>query len=282
MACILVVLAETKTIGNWIQYLYSNIIAQPLDTIKVGVPAFIYVIQNNLQYVAISNLDAATFQVTYQLKILTTAIFSVIMLGKSLNKVQWISLLLLFAGVSLVQLQPAPISVKNAATTTSSPSSPQSTQKPLVGLLAVIASSICSGFAGVYFEKILKGSKGTIWLRNIQMGIFGVILGFLGMLLNDGAKVRQKGFLFGYTTTVWTVIGMQAFGGLLVAVVVKYADNILKGFATSFSIILSCVVSIYLFNFNLSVQFVLGAVLVMAAIYFYGRPTPPASGTQKL
>ena len=281
MTCILVVLVETKTIGNWVHYLYSNVIAQPFDTIKVAVPAFIYVTQNNLQYVAISNLDAATFQVTYQLKILTTAIFSVLMLGKSLSRVQWISLLLLFTGVSLVQLQPATISQKNAAVASSSPPSYQSTQKPLVGLLAVLASCICSGFAGVYFEKILKGSKGTIWLRNVQMGIFGVILGFVGMLINDGTKVREEGFFFGYTIIVWTVIGMQAFGGLLVAVVVKYADNILKGFATSFSIILSCVVSIYLFNFHLNVQFVAGTVLVIVAIYLYGRPTPVVSANER-
>lgn len=37
----------------------------------------------------------------------------------------------------------------------------------------------------------------------------------------------------------------QAFGGLVVAAVVKYADNILKGFATSLSIVVSSFVSFY-------------------------------------
>lgn len=39
---------------------------------------------------------------------------------------------------------------------------------------------------------------------------------------------------------------LQAFGGLVIATVIKYADNILKGFATSLSIILSTVISYYI------------------------------------
>lgn len=112
---------------------YSHLIAQPYDTAKVCIPSLIYTIQNNLLYVAVSNLQAATFmvrkqsksiikctfitQVTYQLKILTTALFSVCMLGKPLSRQQWLSLVLLFVGVSMVQLQEqtsrAPIATRN-------------------------------------------------------------------------------------------------------------------------------------------------------------------------
>ena len=69
---------------------------------------------------------------------------------------------------------------------------------------------------------------------------------------------------------------LQAFSGLIVAVVVKYADNILKGFATSAAIVISCVVSMYLFDFQLSVQFVVGSTLVIAATYMYSRYVPSA------
>ena len=88
------------------------------------------------------------------------------------------------------------------------------------------------------------------------------------MLLNDGTKIQERGFLYGYSTLVWIVISMQAFGGLLVAVVVKYADNILKGFAASFSIIVSCIVSVYIFSFTVSVQLLFGTFLVILAIFF--------------
>ncbi|VDN41581.1 unnamed protein product [Gongylonema pulchrum] len=84
--------------------MYKDIIKQPIDTLKVCVPAVIYVIQNNLLYVAVSNLPAATYMVSYQLKILTTALFTVIILRRRLSLVQWLALIILFGGVALVQL----------------------------------------------------------------------------------------------------------------------------------------------------------------------------------
>ena len=45
-----------------------------------------------------------SYQVTYQLKILTTALFSVCLLKKQIQPMQWISLLMLTIGVALVQL----------------------------------------------------------------------------------------------------------------------------------------------------------------------------------
>ena len=56
-----------------------------------------------------------------------------------------------FSGVSTVQVQ--------NATKTASVS--ESEQSQIVGLLSVLVSCISSGFAGVYFEKILKGKLGV-------------------------------------------------------------------------------------------------------------------------
>lgn len=188
------------------------------------------------------------------------------MLRKTLTQRQWLALVILFIGISIVQLQPENTEQTQATETK---------QRPLLGFFAVIISCLMSGFAGVYFEKILKGTKQSIWLRNVQLGVLGTVIGFITMELKEGEKVRDMGFFFGYDSLVWVVICLQSIGGLLVAVVVKYADNILKGFATSAAIIVSCCASIFFFNFKLSLQFSVGAILVMISIYMYGRYSAP-------
>ncbi|XP_059188253.1 UDP-galactose translocator isoform X3 [Centropristis striata] len=270
LTCLLIILLQKRfNVKEVALFLFDSIVIQYKDTLKLAVPSLIYTLQNNLQYIAISNLPAATFQVTYQLKILTTALFSVMMLRKTLSRVQWVSLLLLFGGVAIVQVQQE--GNKEASVSDSS------NQNYSAGLVAVVISCLSSGFAGVYFEKILKGSSASVWVRNVQLGIFGTALGMLGLWWNDGAAIAERGFLFGYTDMVWCVIFNQAFGGLLVAVVVKYADNILKGFATSFSIIVSTVLSIYLFGFHVDLLFTAGAGLVIGAVYMYSLPKAAGS-----
>ncbi|XP_032827485.1 UDP-galactose translocator isoform X1 [Petromyzon marinus] len=273
LTCLVLLLLQHRgNVCEWLRYLYESIVLQPADTLKLGVPAVIYTLQNNLQYVAISNLPAATFQVTYQLKILTTALFSVLMLHRSLSRAQWGSLLLLFCGVAAVQVQ----QVGGGESSTAG-----GDQSYLIGLVAVIISCVSSGFAGVYFEKILKGSGGSVWLRNVQLGLYGTALGLFAMWSKDGAEVARLGFLHAYSPAVWAVVLNQAFGGLLVAVVVKYADNILKGFATSLSILVSTAAAVFLFDFHVDWLFATGAAMVIGAVYIYSLPPRPSAAAAK-
>eukprot|EP00946_MAST-07B_sp_MAST-7B-sp1_P002018 g2018.t1 len=95
--CIVVVyLVQGKTF-DWTSLLRTS-------GLKVAVPALLYVVQNNLLFFAISRLEPAVFQVTYQLKIATTAVFSVTMLGRQLTRNQILGICILLPGVMMVQL----------------------------------------------------------------------------------------------------------------------------------------------------------------------------------
>lgn len=68
-------------------------------TMQFAVPALCYTIQNNLWYYSLSNLDPITAAVTSQMKVITTALASVLMLGRRLSAVQWSALFLLTLGM---------------------------------------------------------------------------------------------------------------------------------------------------------------------------------------
>lgn len=88
-----------------IRKLNDEIYGKPYETAKLAIPSGLYAIQNNLLFVALSFLNAATYQVSYQLKILTTALCSVFMLGKKIQQHQWFSLCMLALGVAFVTVR---------------------------------------------------------------------------------------------------------------------------------------------------------------------------------
>jgi len=241
--------------------IWNDSFGNTMDALKIAVPAGVYALQNNLLYLGLSNLEAPIYQVSNQLKILTTAVFFVVLLKQHLSLRKWIALVLLFAGIALVQVQSIGMqpSLKKG-------------ENVLVGLIAVLTASITSGFAGVYFEKLLKASTVSLWVRNIQLGSFGALFALVMCLTSDYELIVEYGFWYGWNWLVWLVVLVSAVGGLIIALVVLYADNILKGFASALSIILSSIFSVYLFDFGLSWLFGVGTLLVVVAIYLYQLP----------
>lgn len=243
------------------------------NSLVLAVPAALYAVQNNLQYVAASNLEPALFQVLYQMKLLTTAFFSVVLLGRRLKTQQWAAIGLLAAG--LARIAAASSGSKIDATDAHG-------GVFLTGFAAVLAACCTSGFSSVYFERVVKraaqkkipGQKKkamSVWARNFQLATFSSVIAAFGALLKDGDKIRRQGLFRGFTPVVWTVVLLQATGGLCTAAVIAYADNLLKGFATGISMLISTVASCYYFHFTITTPFIVGANCVFAAIFFYAR-----------
>jgi hypothetical protein len=55
--------AQERSFFGTLSKFHKEIILKPDDFAKLLVPAILYTIQNNLAYIAVSNLDAATYQV---------------------------------------------------------------------------------------------------------------------------------------------------------------------------------------------------------------------------
>lgn len=245
------------------------------DCWKLSIPACLYVIQNNLQFVAASNLDVPTFQVTYNLKILTTALFSVILLRRRLSPKKWFALLFLAAGVGVVQLQ-------SSAAAGSSSNHGGHEMNQAKGLLAVMCACMTSGLAGVYFEMVLKGSKADLWIRNVQLSFFSLLPAVMAVFAPDvtlfggaatsSAPIQSQPIFANFGWWAWAVVSIQVIGGLVTALVIRYSDNIMKGFATSLAIVLSFCAGIILFDFQVTLSFLVGTAMVVTSTYLYNQP----------
>lgn len=272
--------AGRSTVGMWVAFRrVCREIFSP-DCWKLSIPALLYVVQNSLQFVAIANLPVATFQVTYQMKILTTAAFSVALLRKRLSGNKWLSLFFLAIGVGIVQIQSAYGHAPeryNQPVGSAHESAPLHIHimSPLKGFGAVTAACFTSGLAGVYFEMVLKNSKADLWVRNVQLSLFSLVPAALPIFWESrhhgpyGLMARLFQHFGGWA---WATVAIQVFGGLVTAVVIKYSDNILKGFATSLSIVLSFLASVALFGFHITPSFVIGSSTVLAATWMYNQP----------
>lgn len=289
-------LAPSTPASVLFEQIYRNVFAG--DGWELAILATLYTLQNLLQYAAVGNLDAVQFQVLYQLKILTTALFSVVLLRRPLGLKRWMALCVLTLGVCVVCL-PSEASLPGSASSlilhdttdhffprslhelgqaspelyapqsenhlskrsatyqgiTEDLGPPEPAMNHTLGVTAVLIAAAVSGLTGVYFEKLLKQgpSQSSVWIRNVQLSFYSLISVFLGGIVwRDGEGIREHGFFEGYNWVVWSAVVLQAGGGMIASLVIRDADNIVKNFATSISILLSFLVSVWVFDFKVT------------------------------
>ena len=208
------------------------------------------------------------------MKILTTAAFSVLLLRKKLSPSQWLSLLFLAIGVGIVQIQAGTDTRDSRGV---SASTVLLEMNALKGFLAVVAACFTSGLAGVYFEMVLKNSQADLWIRNVQLSLFSLLPALATIIFTQktSGSYTEEDFIstlfVNFGAWAWATVFVQVLGGLVTAMVIKYSDNILKGFATSLSIVISFLASVTLFNFKMTITFVLGSTIVLIATWLYNQ-----------
>lgn len=239
---------------------------------KMLVLAAIYGAMNILSFVALEYIGAGEFTICAQLKILTTAGFSVLILRTSLSWTKWRALGLLVFGCILV----ASPNFSNGHESNGGISS------QLFGYAAVLTEVILSGFASIYFEKVVKSTTEviTIWERNFQLGLYSLLM-YGGIIMYEGftsvgaEDVVHRSAWSGWSITTLIVAILGATGGLLVAATLKYADSILKTLAAAGAIVLSTVLGHYLLDGPLDVVVSIGAIVTILAIANYTLDATP-------
>ncbi|XP_020587652.1 CMP-sialic acid transporter 1 [Phalaenopsis equestris] len=230
------------------------------------VPSIIYLVHNNVQFATLTYVDPSTYQIMGNLKIVTTGILFRVFLKRKLSNLHWLAIILLAVGTTTSQ-------VKGCGE-----ASCQSLfSAPIQGYLLGILSACLSALAGVYTEYLMKRNNDSLYWQNVQLYTFGAIFNMARLLWDDFRWGYESGpwwrrLLDGYTFTTWMVVLNLGSTGLLVSWLMKFADNIVKVYSTSMAMLLTMVLSVYLFNFQPTVQLFLGIIICMISLHMYFAP----------
>ncbi|KAI6700937.1 hypothetical protein NL676_015261 [Syzygium grande] len=225
------------------------------EVIVYPIPAFLYLIKNLLQYYIFAYVNAPGYQILKNLNIISTGVLYRIILKRELSEIQWAAFVLLCAGCTTAQLNS---------------NSDRVLETPVQGWIMAIVMALLSGFAGVYTEAIMKKRPSrNINVQNFWLYIFGMIFNAIAIVIQDFDAVANKGFFHGYSLITTLMILNHALSGIAVSMVMKYADNIVKVYSTSVAMLLTAVVSVFLFGFHLSLAFFLGSTVVSVSVYLH-------------
>merc|ERR1719410_691126 len=122
--------------GGMTSIIWDEICVKAKDTFRYAIPSFFYTLQNNLWYYSMEHLDPVSFAMTSQLKVISTAVFSILILSKPITPIRWLAMGLLMFGLVIMQLKSG--EAQESVGTVSY----------YLGLCSLAVACISSGFAG--------------------------------------------------------------------------------------------------------------------------------------
>ena len=243
----------------------------PSNAVRLMLPSVLYVVQNNLLFEGMRLLSPTMYMVCSQSKILTSAFCSVVILHTTITRKQYGALLLLVSGIVTVQ------SAEDNRIMKSVRPHRMFASGTMRGIVVVFMASLTSGLAGTYLEKMYKervSPRHTIWFRNVQLACFSLPIAILSAVRCDSGRLHKEGIFQGYDAIVISIIALHAAGGLVVAAVLRYANNVLKCFAVSISICNCSIATIYLsdtIDKSVNARVLLGVALVIMSTFLFQR-----------
>jgi UDP-sugar transporter A1/2/3 len=250
---------------------------------KMLVVALCYLIMNVLSFLCFNYIGAGEFAVYSQLKILTTASFSTLILGSVFSQTKWRALMLLVLGCVLVA-SPAFNSCQQRGGSDGGGKEKNDFYLKSIGYLMTIVSVLLSGFVSIYFEKVVKSTTEiiTIWERNFQLCFHSIVLCIVMNVFNtaqqagDASQLPYAAPLSAWSSLTLLVAVLGAGNGLIVAATLKYADSILKVLAQSGAIIIATGLGSVFQQEQVDVFVAVGCLVAILSIMNYTFDATPA------
>lgn len=229
--------------------------------LTAAVPALLYFISNNLNFIIIKELGPTNFQLLNNLKILATAVFFRLIMKVQLNNLQWRMLILLTIGCTMSQLSGC---IKEGGGFAGS----------LLGYALKCCNACLTALSSVYCEKFLKGNPNPFHFQNLLLYGWGTLFTTFSVLVDSRLFVGGIFSLFkGHSVVTSILIANYAFVGIATSGVMKYLDNIAKTFAATGAMFVVAAISVVWFDEPFRMELIMGGLVAALAIevYYHGE-----------
>lgn len=246
-----------------------------------ALPAAMFTVQNICYQHAYQNLDGLTFNLLNQTKILFTAFFVRILLGQKLAPNQYVALgMLLGAGViaTLPAREPKEEASKEEASKeeakevadeadSKAEENKAALDKAWKGAAPLIFASALSGLNSAISQRAMQGkAPRSPYVYSTELSVYSLsVLSMNWLATNTGPTLK------GFTPKTSIPILANAFGGILVGLVVKHAGGVRKGYVTMAGMVLTAVWQWYLFGKPIRRELQVALVLMLASLNLYNR-----------
>eukprot|EP00041_Stephanoeca_diplocostata_P022045 m.522833 g.522833 ORF g.522833 m.522833 type:complete len:345 (-) comp21970_c1_seq6:921-1955(-) len=196
------------------------------EIFKYAAPGGLYAICNNIGVFVLLYISPGEVMLLSQLRVLFTALLSVVILGKRYDSVQ-VSCLLILA-CSMVQLSHRTDCSDTSADPVADSTFGYSTQ--FIGVFLCTLQSFMSSLATVYNQKLLGRVHESIHIANIKLYSFGILFAWM---LHAGADSQRDESDAATHMTVMAVVYIvnMAFFGLAVSQLLRHAGAVVKLFS---------------------------------------------------
>eukprot|EP01062_Namystynia_karyoxenos_P039393 TRINITY_DN28641_c0_g1_i1.p1 TRINITY_DN28641_c0_g1~~TRINITY_DN28641_c0_g1_i1.p1 ORF type:complete len:398 (+),score=110.10 TRINITY_DN28641_c0_g1_i1:71-1264(+) len=231
-------------------------------------PALLYFALNTVNFHALALIPPGCFLLLAQLKVLTTAVFSRCLLGRTQPAGRNQAMLLLLVGCVVSQ----------------GDSASAAAGAPLGAWGLMLLSVTLSGFTAVLVELLLKrcGRGQSLSVQNAQLYVWGCAVWGLTRL---AAPLPASGsWLAGFTPWAWATVLVLGLMGMVTGAVIKFADSIVRVFTTAAASMATALLACAVWGSPFTRWQAAGMLVCAAASWLYAstpaapeRPATPAA-----
>mmetsp|Transcript_11662 Transcript_11662/g.34723 ORF Transcript_11662/g.34723 Transcript_11662/m.34723 type:complete len:335 (+) Transcript_11662:173-1177(+) len=243
------------------------------DFLQYAVPGFVFFAQNNLGFLALQHMNSSAFQLLMNTRIVSVAAMSVCVLGKQMNALEWVSILLLMVGAMQYQL---------------SGCDSDGYKIDGAGLIVMAIIVLCAALGNVYTQKVMQRKMDQpLMVQNAMLYVWGVLyngLNWFFSLIPSSSATGPPPAAFGQVGSM-QVLSMVFYAvyGLSISIILKRFGAITRTFINTVSICFTALIDVTFFGSSITAIELTTFAVIFIAVYGHSilakdyKPAAPKS-----